>query len=227
MSTPDLAPRLRVLGTSRVFAALPAEALAALAAAMTEREFGCGGAIFSQSDAGRSLFAVLAGEVRILFAAADGREHVLRHVGAGEIFGEIGVLDGKPRSANAIAATRCRLLVLDRSSLLALIAAQPEAALQLMTTLCERLRAASAQIEDLVFHPLPKRLACALLSRMSGRKAASIDVTQSELGRLTGVTRETVNKRLRAWQAEGVVSLSPGRITILDVCQLQELSTAA
>jgi CRP-like cAMP-binding protein len=231
MHTQQQDARLRALGASRLFCALSPDVRATLAAAMTERDYACGDAIFSQSDPGTTLFAVLTGQVRILFAAADGREHVLRSVGPGEIFGEVGMLDGKPRSAGAIAATRCRLLALERGRLLALMASHPEVALDLMTTLCERVRTASAQIEGLVFYPLSKRLACALLAMLPARPAARrpvfIDVTQSELGRLTGVTRESVNKKLRAWQEDGLVSLSPGRVTLLNCAALQDMSIAS
>jgi CRP-like cAMP-binding protein len=155
LAAPDLRPRLRLLAASRLFAALPESCLHAIAGAMTERIAECGEAIFLQSDPGSALFAVIAGQVRILVGGADGREHVLRLAGPGDIFGEIAVLDSQPRSADAIAVTNCRLLVLERRRLLALLEQQPAIAINLLAVLCDRLRATSAQVEGLLFHSLP------------------------------------------------------------------------
>jgi len=221
LAAPDLRPRLRLLSASRLFAALPENALHAIAAAMTERSAECGEAIFLQSDPGTALFAIMAGQVRILVGGADGREHVLRLAGPGDIFGEIAVLDSQPRSADAIAATNCRLLVLDRRRMLVLLEQQPAIAINLLAVLCDRLRATSAQVESLLFHSLPKRLAMVLLDLLASRKGNAIDITQTELGQMTGVTREWINKKLRAWQAAGLISLQPGRIIILQPAMLK------
>jgi len=227
LAAPDLRPRLRLLAASRLFAALPESCLHAIAGAMTERIAECGEAIFLQSDPGSALFAVIAGQVRILVGGADGREHVLRLAGPGDIFGEIAVLDSQPRSADAIAATNCRLLVLERRRLLALLEQQPAIAINLLAVLCDRLRATSAQVEGLLFHSLPKRLAMVLLDLLGARKGNAIDITQTELGQMTGATREWVNKKLRAWQAAGLVCLQPGRIIILQPTMLKNFSDRA
>jgi CRP-like cAMP-binding protein len=211
----DARARCRALAGCSLFASLSAASLEALASAMTERQVECGEEIFRQGDPGSALFAVLSGEVRIVVGGDDGRDHVLRIAGPGEVFGEISVFDGRARSADAIAATRCRLLVLDRRHLLALMAREPEVANRLIGVLCEKLRATSAQVESLLFHSLSKRLATVLLDLLGNRRGPSIDITQTELGRLTGVTRESVNKKLRAWQAAGFVSLQPGRVIVL------------
>jgi len=204
-----------VLAGSRLFAALPEPALTTLAASMTERQADTGQAIFLQGDPGTALFAVRAGQVRIVVAGTDGREHVLRTAGPGDIFGEVAVLDGQPRTADAIAATNCRLLVLERRRLLALLEQQPALAITLLAVLCDRLRSTSTQVEGLLFHSLPKRLAAVLLEKLAARRGNTIDITQSELGKLTGGTREWVNKKLRAWQAAGLVALQPGRVMVL------------
>lgn len=225
LASPPVHARLRALRASRIFAALPQAALETLAARMTERQCDPGQAIFAQSDDGSALFAVLAGQVRLVVGGADGREHVLRMAGPGDVFGEIAVLDGFARTADAVAATRCRLLVLERRRLMALLADCPELAINLISVLCERLRATSAQVEGLLFHSLSKRLADVLLDLCAARGGSTIDITQTELGRLTGVTRESINKKLRAWQAAGLVCLQPGRIVVLRRACLQSSKT--
>ncbi len=219
----DRRMRTRLLAHSAMFPALPGEALDALAAAMTEQALAPGTTIFRQDDAGTTLFAVLAGQVRIVTVADDGRERVLRQVGPGEMFGEIAALDGRGRSADAIAATRCRLLLLERRRLLTLIAQHPGLATSLLAVLCERLRATSAQVEGLWFQSLSQRLAATLLELRRRRLGSAIDITQSELAQLTGVTRESVNKKLRAWQAAELVTLRPGRIVVPDERRLRRL----
>jgi CRP/FNR family cyclic AMP-dependent transcriptional regulator len=183
---------------------------------MKRREAAPAEVIFLQTDEGSALFAILSGQVRIVIGDTDGREHVLHVLGSGEMFGEIAALDGRPRSTDAIAVTRCRLLLLERRSLLALIVSQPAVAIGLIGILCERQRDITAQVEGLLFHTLSERLASALLGLYKDKKSASINVTQTELSHLTGVRRESVNKKLRAWKAAGLVELQPGRVRIVD-----------
>jgi CRP/FNR family transcriptional regulator, cyclic AMP receptor protein len=114
-------------------------------------------------------------------------------------------------------------LLLERRSFLALIASHPAAALRLVEILCERLRDTTAQIEGLLFHSLSERLAAALLDLNRGKPSMSINVTQTQLGQLTGVTRESVNKKLRAWQADGLVELQPGCVRIVHAEELKRL----
>ncbi len=218
-----LQTRLRVLSGSRLFADLPVDALEALALAMKRWQAEPGQAIFLRADEGSALFAILSGQVRIVIGGTDGGEHMLRMLGPGEMFGEISMLDGRPRSADAMAVTRCRLLRLERRSLFAVIASQPAVAIKLVGILCERLRDTTAQVEGLLFHTLSERLASALLGLRKGETSASINVTQTELSHLTGVTRESVNKKLRAWRAAGLVALQPGRVCIMDADGLKRL----
>ena len=190
---------------------------------MKERYVAPNEAIFLQTDEGSTLFGILAGEVRIVIGDIDGREQILRVLGPGEVFGELAALDGRWRSANAIAVTRCRLLLLERSSLLPLIASQPAVAIGLIGILCERMRHITAQFEGLLFHTLSERLASALLGLSKDKSSALVNVTQTELGHLTGVTRESVNKKLRAWQTAGFVELQSGRVRIKDAEALKQL----
>ena len=104
--TDPLQARLHILGGSRLFVGLPSDALETLALEIKQRRVPAGKAIFVRSDEGSVLFGILAGQVRIVISDVDGREHVLRMLGPGEMFGEIAVLDGRSRTADAIAVTR-------------------------------------------------------------------------------------------------------------------------
>jgi CRP/FNR family cyclic AMP-dependent transcriptional regulator len=221
--TDTLRNRLRMLQASRLFADVPADALETVAVTMKERNTAPNEAIFLQTDEGAALFGILVGEVRIVISGIDGREQVLRVLRPGEMFGEISAVDGRGRSASAIAVTRCRLLLLERRSLLELIASQPAVAIGLIGNLCESMRCITAQVEGLLFHTLSERLASALLGLGKSNPSMSINVTQTELGQMTGVTRESVNKKLRAWQTAGLLELQPGRVRIIDANELRGL----
>jgi CRP-like cAMP-binding protein len=223
IETDTLQIRLRMLRGSRLFADMPNDALETLALTMKGRNAAPNEAVFLQTDEGAALYGILVGEVRIVIGGIDGREQILRVLGPGEMFGEISALDGRGRSADAIAVTRCRLLVLERSNLSALIASQPSVAIGLIGILCERMRYVTTQLEGLLFHTLSERLASTLLGLRKDSLSASINVTQTELGHRTGVTREWVNKTLRAWQTAGLVELQAGRVRIMDTEGLRKL----
>ena len=122
-----------------------------------------GQAIFRKGDAGLGLFAVLSGLVRISLPSENGRELVLRLIGPNEVFGEIALLDGGQRTADASAAANCHLLFLDRRDFLAALADEPGFGIKLLAFLCRRLRQTSEQVEDLTFADPSIRLAKALL----------------------------------------------------------------
>ena len=206
-----------------LLAPLPAAELEALARLARERMAANGEWLFRRGDPGDYLLVVLAGELRVSVSGVDGREQILRTLGPGDVVGEIALLDGRPRSADAVAVTRVRLLVVDRRSVLNEIAHNGEFALALMRLLCNRLRATSSALEAMLFHDSGTRLAAALLQLSGGREGARVDLTQSQLGEIVGAARETVNKKLRSWEKEGVVTLSPGRIIVELLAKLTAL----
>jgi len=182
-----------------------------------------GETLFRRGDPGSGMLAILAGEVRIALASATGREQVLRILKPGEVFGEIALLDGRPRTADATALTNGRLLVLERRDLLARMEADASLALRIIGMLCDRLRTTSRQLETLLFHDISARLADTLLHLASGRPTPRVDLTQSALGEIVGATRETVNKKLREWEVAGHVELTPGRVILRDAAALAAL----
>ncbi|MFQ3622131.1 MAG: Crp/Fnr family transcriptional regulator [Acetobacteraceae bacterium] len=206
--------RLEVLARNPLFGRLPAEEIARLAAYAHVRPMRRGETLFRRGDPGLGLIAVLAGKVRIVLPSDEGKDIVLNTVRAGEVLGEIALLDGRPRSADAVALTDGRVMTLDRREVLPLLESHPKLALAVIEVLCERLRRTSTQVEELMFLPLEVRLARALLRMAAAQKLASVPATQKELAELAGATRESVNRLLKAWEAEGTVSLIPGRVTI-------------
>src|SRR5688572_11669328 len=114
-----------LLRTVSLFAALSADDLAALSARLRRRRYARGQVIFTQGDPGASLCVVEEGRVRVSVVSEDGRELVLRVFGPGDFFGELALLDGEPRSADAVAQEPCTLLLLQRDEFLSVVEARP------------------------------------------------------------------------------------------------------
>ncbi len=183
--------------------------------------------IFLKGSEGRGLLAVLQGRVQISAPGSDGREIILNMIGEGGVFGEIALLDGRERSADAVAMTRCRLLVIERRDFVPFLRQNPDTTLSLMTILCDKLRRTTEQVEDLMFLDLASRLAKSLLHLSKGDVDAvggrrpEIGLSQRTLGNVIGFSRESVNKQLAQWQKDGIVQLTDGRIAVVDAAALQ------
>jgi CRP/FNR family cyclic AMP-dependent transcriptional regulator len=186
--------------------------------------------IFLMGTPGDDMVAVVSGTIRISMPSPDGKEVVLAILGPGEICGEIALLDGKERSADANAVTECSVVVLERRDVLAFLAKYPDAWTKLIDVLCARMRTADHQMAGFAMTPLPVRLAKVLLRLTSpghaadGRGGECIRLSQRELGNMIGATRESVNKHLRAWQRKGCVRIADRRIVITDRARLEELT---
>ncbi|HXC15289.1 MAG TPA: Crp/Fnr family transcriptional regulator [Stellaceae bacterium] len=186
--------------------------------------------IFAKGSPGNSLMIVLRGRVRISSISLTGKEIVLNIIDAGEIVGEIALLDGGERSGDAVAMTDCELLVLNRRDFMPFIENRADICLMLIKILCQRLRQTSEQVEDLQFRHLESRIAKALLhlSERSGQpvvdgRVLELHMSQSELSHIVGSSRESVNKQLQAWQKAGFIDLAKGSIVIRDPAAIEQL----
>jgi CRP/FNR family cyclic AMP-dependent transcriptional regulator len=183
--------------------------------------------IFAKGSPGQSVMAVLSGSVTIAVPSLEGREIVFNSVGAGEIFGEIALLDGRERTADARALTDCELLVIYRRDFLPFLERRADICIMLLEILCQRLRQTSEQVEDVSFVTLGSRVAKTLLRlahpESGGAKPAVLRVTQRELGNLVGGTRESVNRQLQTLRKAGLIELAKGSISIRDVGGLHRM----
>ena len=192
------------------------------------RHFAAGEPIFLMGSPGASMMAVLSGTVRISIPSHEGREIVLAVLQPGEVFGEIALLDGKERTADAHATTACALAVLERRDVLEFLQRQPNAWPRVVEVLCDRLRATDRQMAEVAMQQLPVRLAKVLL-RMTyvealSRPADRVKVSQRELGNIVGAARESVNKCLNEWQRSGWVCIERTSITISDRTTLEHVA---
>ena len=215
----------RVLEQSPLFAQMDENSRHELISLAMPRSFGAGEPVCRVGDPGGSMMAVLAGTVRISMPTVKGKEVILADLRPGQLFGEIALLDGKPRSANATALTKCDVLVLERRNVIPFLERNPAACLQLMELLCARIRRSDERMADLAFFELPSRLAKVLLSYASEKTGAEVrlSLSQTELAEMVGATRENVNRCLRDWHRRGIVKLKGGWTIILDTEKLRGL----
>jgi CRP/FNR family transcriptional regulator, cyclic AMP receptor protein len=221
MKPMDHEARRRLLLTSPLFDALPTEALDNILTQATEKSVRRGQTIFQKGDEGSYMVAVLIGRMRISATSPEGREITLNMIDAGEVFGEIALLDGKPRSADATAIEDSQLMMVERRHFLPYLISNHDLALRLIDVLCERLRDTSETLGNFAMLDLAGRLARKLLNLAAeygkpanGRIRLEIRLSHTDLGRFVGCSRETVNKQMRAWEEEGIVAREGGRIAL-------------
>ena len=222
--------KLWIFKTHPLFGRLGPDLQARLANYAVARRYRRGATIFSRGDPGTCLFSVVSGTVKISIQSPDAKDAVFRLVTAGGIFGEIALLDGQPRTADTVAATDCQLLVLERRDFVDLVHSHPDVALRIIEVLCERLRRTSDQVEDVMFLSLQGRLAKSLLRLMENGKTTplgrKVAITQREIGEIIGMSRESTNKQLRAWQNRKWLKIERGSVTILRPEALAELASS-
>lgn len=182
--------------------------------------------IFARGDVGGQLTILLSGAVKISVCARSGVEIVHNVIQAGESFGEISLLDGQRRSADAIALADCEVMTIGREAALKALAARPDVAANAFVVLCERLRRARHQVEDALFLDTPARLAHVILRKAQpvGGIELRLRATQKQLGEMIGLSRESTNKLLQVWVRSGWVEVEKGGVLVRDPAALSEIA---
>jgi CRP/FNR family cyclic AMP-dependent transcriptional regulator len=230
-SVPRPLDKLAPLRNHPLFREFPPAVIEHFGTYMTRRSVRRGATIFAKGDPGTGLMAVLWGSVKMSVPTADGREVVLNIINPGEIFGEMALLDGRPRSADAVAMDDCELMVIDRRDFIPFLRGEPDIALKFIEILCARIRRTSEQVEDVMYLSFPGRLAKTLLQLTGGAGASAphrnVRITQRELSSIIGMSRESTNKQLRAWEERKWVKLQRGGIAVLDPNALVKVAAEA
>jgi len=224
----------RLLSETPFFTAFSPAQRDALAARLVERSHEDGDTIFLRGDESTSLMIVVSGRVALRLTSPQGREILLAILEPGEIFGEMSLLDGRGRSADAVAFGPCRLLSLERRDMLPVLQASPEACIRLLELLSTRLRRTSDQLEGVALMALPSRLARLLLTLSEahgsrgkdGEMLVPLDLSQRDLGQLIGASREKVNLQLGRWSADGLLRREDGAMVICDTDALADIADA-
>jgi CRP/FNR family transcriptional regulator, cyclic AMP receptor protein len=211
------------LAACRLFAGLDERTLDLLTSALRSRRYRRDEVIFHADDPGDSLYVVAAGSVKITVSADDGTEPaILTTIGPGGFFGELALLDGAPRSATAVAMDAVETLVLRREAFDRLVNSEPGLRRALLASLASEIRRLTAQVEDLHFLDLPGRLARHLLREIntSDERAGADEVrlpwpyTQGELAGMIGGSRQSVNRLLADFVAQGLLRFEADDLVI-------------
>ncbi len=206
-----------------LFAQLSMGQLTRLAELARTHRYGKEHVIFNEGDPGTALYTIVKGRVKISQSSPDGKERTLALLGPGDVLGELALLDGGPRSADAVIAEDAELLVIPREDFLTFVMEQPQVAMSLLVVLSQRLRHTNLLVHDAAFFDVRGRLARVLLELARADGAAEPSgalvcpqLTQSELASMVGVTRESINKWLRYYERSGIVARRRGRLVVLD-----------
>jgi CRP/FNR family cyclic AMP-dependent transcriptional regulator len=210
---------VRFLATAPLFKDLGADEQAACAAAFREQRFNKDQVIFGRGDPGTHLYLITNGQIRLSIATSDGRELSFQIAGAGDLIGEIAVLDGRPRSAEATALTPVMTYALDRNTFQNLRSVHPGISDAVITFLCWRLRDVSDRLEGIALYPMEVRLARFLLLALGNRQAApgrriplELGFTQGELATLLGASRPKINAALGGLETAGAIGRTSDRL---------------
>ncbi len=218
---------LDLLAHIPLFKGLSSEDRAALAALLRVQKVKAGEVLFRKGSEGTTLYIIQSGAVKIVLPSRLGDEMIVTIFSAGDFFGKMALLDGMPRSADAVAVDPSRLLLLNRADFLHFLKKSDGAIESIFSILSARLRKTDDLLEDTSFLNIPARFAKKLLElgetfgrRESGSMEISLRLTQKDLADMVGATRESINKELRALREKGIVSVSGQTLRINDVTRL-------
>jgi CRP-like cAMP-binding protein len=219
----DLAASLLGLRRIALLEGLPDDALAAVAASSAWRSHARGRLVLTRGATDRSLQFVVAGRVRVTLYASDGRQLILRDLGAGEFFGELAAIDGEPRSADAIAIEPSLIAALPHEPFHALCRCHPIVAERLQQRLAADIRELTTRLVGLASAGVARRVAAELvrLAHEVGAPTIAPLPTHADLAAWIGTYREQVTRELSALERAGVLSRARRAIRILDVAALE------
>lgn len=206
-------------------AALPEATLHALAAICVPQEWAAGANLQLEGDPAEAMYVVVRGHVKISRVARSGREQVLTVIGPGGHFNTVAIFDGGPCPANADTLTAVQLLRVPRTALLELLEAHPPLMHAFLSELAGSLRHLVRLVDTLALHTVQGRLAGLLLDQAAAAARGTVvrPLTQAEMAAQLGTVREMVGRTLKGFEAQGLIQITRGTITVLDVAGLEAL----
>ena len=181
--------------------------------------------LFMQDDVSDRVYGVISGTIQISIYSSGGQKLIANIELSQGLIGEIGALDGGPRTATAICLTDCELVSLSRAQLFERIERNPELARAMIGLLCARLRWVSGELADQAFLGIESRLAKRLifLSGMMSDPSGWIPISQSDLAEFLGATRESVNKALNDWRKRSIITIKRGGLRVENANSLRHI----
>jgi CRP/FNR family cyclic AMP-dependent transcriptional regulator len=212
-----------------LFRSLRAEDSRHIAALLQKQTLRKGDFLFREKEEGHSLYMITAGKIKIIRQSRDGDEMILAVLSAGDFCGEMALLDGMSRSADAVAVEETHLYGLNRKDFIAYVMNNETAVKAILSALSKRLRKADDYLEDIFFLNVAARLAKKLIElagsngfRENDGGPIKLSVTQKDLAGMIGATRESVNKELRSLREKNLIGLSGKSVVIADLEALKQ-----
>ncbi|MCP4535712.1 MAG: Crp/Fnr family transcriptional regulator [Chloroflexi bacterium] len=191
--------------------------LETIAQAAIQRDYKTGQAVFWAGEPCAGLCIVQGGWFKVIKLSTDGREQVLRFVGDGETFGEIGVFASKPNPATVVALEPSTVLIVQRDAMLRLLDQRPGIARHILQNMAERVLHLVALVEDLSLRTVEARLARLLLEQATeGTLYRHRWATQTEIAARLGTVLVVLNRALHGLAAEGLIEVQRQQIQIID-----------
>ena len=220
-----------VLRKSWMFAEFSDAELERIVALACTREFDAKQEIVRKGEAGDGLYVLMQGCVQVVSTSDTGGLTAFRVLKPGEVFGEIALLDGYPRSATVTTMEPCTTAFIPQSAFQQLLLEHPRLALVLLSLLSRRIRALSERIEDRASLAIKARLAKQIVHladehgapMIGGGVRISLSLSQQELGRFVDATRESVNKHMRTWTRTGVLRHDRDKLDVYDIDALRSM----
>jgi CRP-like cAMP-binding protein len=213
-----------VLRQIPLFSSLDPSAIEGLSHAVRPKTLKPDEILFMKGDEGTAMYIVREGTIKIVLPAETGEEIIVALLKKNDFFGVMAMLDGEPRSADAVAMGPSEIFVLGRHDFLSILQSDMNALKTILCDLSRMIRKTDDLLGDVCFFNISVRLCKKLLelSETTGVRDGKdiildIDLTQKELGDMVGATRESVNKELRVLRSEGLIDLEGSRIRLLDV----------
>ena len=210
-----------LLSNVPLFEELEGKDLDAIAKVAISRSYSKGSIIILAEEEGDTLFIISQGQVKVSIVSEDGREAILALLGEGAVFGELSLLDGKPRSANVVATEDTNLNMVRRSDFLQLLYKVPQIAVGLLAELASRLRKSDRKIEGLALLDVTSRISETLLQladEQGEEQKTGIMLknrpSHQQLANMAGTTRETVSRVLKRLESQGYIT-TRGRSIIM------------
>ena len=212
----------RLLARAPLFSGLSDHEIEALLAVARPCSLKPRAELFHKGDEGSEVYLVVRGTVKALTTSDEGDDVVFSILSQGEVFGEVALLGSTTRTATVIAITESELLAIDRRDFLDFLKRHPDASIKLLVVMAQRLKHVSELVDDTLFLNLPVRFAKKLVHYASiygdededENVRINLKLSQEEWGDLVGATRESINKQLRAWNDQGIVSSDAGFVVI-------------
>jgi len=217
MSSSNVGLSLVVLRNVPLFSGLDESELQRLSQVAMRRRAGRNEQVVRAGEDAESLIVLLTGRAKVTNFDEEGREIILAWLGPGEFFGEMGLIDGSPRSASVVAVEPCELLTIGKTEFQRCMQENFQVAQKLMQILVSRLREADRNIESLALLDVYGRVARLLLDlseEEDGKRLVRQKISKQDMARMIGASREMVSKVMRDLEVGGYIITSGDIITI-------------